>query len=84
MIRSEADFVCRECPQTHGEVHWSETALIIAQKTGDARSQIDENEFAVRNVDNVDNADKNRNVLFGRFWCRLQTAYTKVDNVDNY
>ena len=35
-------------------------------------------------VDNVDNADKNRKVLFGWFSRRLQTAYTKVDNVDNY
>ena len=41
-----------------------ETALIIAQKTGGARSQIDENDFAVWNVDNVDNVDKNRRVLF--------------------
>jgi hypothetical protein len=61
-----------------------ETALIIAQKIGGARSQFYENDFAVGNVDNVDNADKNRKVLFGWFLRRLQTAYAKVDNVDNY
>jgi hypothetical protein len=41
-----------------------ETALIIAQKIGDARSQFYENDFAVGNVDNVDNADKKMRVQF--------------------
>lgn len=62
----------------------AETALIITQKTDGARSQIDENGFPAGLVDNVDNSDKNRKVLFGWFLCRLQTAYAKVDNVDNY
>jgi len=62
----------------------AETALIIAQKMNGARSQIDENVFPVGIVDNADNVDKNRKVQFGWFFCRLQTAYAKVDNVDNY
>jgi len=62
----------------------AETALIIAQKINGARSQNDEILFSVVNVDNADNVDKNRKVQFGWFSCRLQTAYAKVDNVDNY
>jgi len=48
-----------------------------------ARSQIDEFVFPVVIVDNADNVDKNRRVLFGWFFCRLQTVYVQVDNVDN-
>jgi len=41
-----------------------ETAPIITQKIGGARSQFYENDFAVGNVDNADNADKKGRVQF--------------------
>ena len=62
-------------PQASDMICHSETALIIAQKTADARSQIDEKLFGAQPVDNVDNSDKIVKVLYGWFFCRLQSAY---------
>ena len=47
-----------------GVIYRDVVTLIIAQKTDGARSQFDENDFAVGNVDNADNADKKGRVQF--------------------
>ena len=64
MIRSKAIILSRSVPKLSAMIRVPETALIIAQKIGGARSQFYENDFAVGNVDNVDNADKKMRVQF--------------------
>ena len=61
---SQSLIVSRSVPKLATMIRVPETAPIIAQKIGGARSQFYENDFAVGNVDNVDNADEKGRVQF--------------------